>query len=80
MVKDKSSNTHANKDEILKCWQQHFEAHLNTKFPHEPEAMLEIPPLPPDAETIGEITAEEIKKGDREYEKPKSPRNRCRNR
>ena len=62
MVKDKSGNTHTNKDEVLKCWQEHFEAHLNTKFPHEPEAMLDIPPPPPDAETQGEITTEEIKK------------------
>ena len=43
MVKDKSGNTHTNKDEVLKCWQEHFKAYLNTKFPHEPEAKLGIP-------------------------------------
>ena len=62
MLKDRSGNNHTNKDEVLKCWQEHFEADLNTKFPREPEAMLDIPPLPSDAETQGEITKDEIKK------------------
>ena len=44
MIKDKSGNTHTNKDEVLKCLQEHFEAHLNTKFPHEPEEMQGPPP------------------------------------
>ena len=57
----------------LFCWQEHFEAHLNTKFPHEPEAMLDIPPPPPDAETQGEITTEEIKKAIAKMENRKAP-------
>ena len=62
MVKDLSGNTHANKDEVLKCWQEHFEAHLKIKFPHEPQAMINIPPPPPDAETQVKKTTEEIKR------------------
>ena len=73
MVKYKSGNTHTNEDEVLKYWQEHFEAHLNTKFPHEPEAMLYIPPTPPDAETQGKITTEEIKKAITNMKNRKSP-------
>ena len=61
MVKDNNGNTHKGKDEVLKCWQEHFEAHLNTKFPHEPEAMLDIPPPPPDAETHSNRKYQQIK-------------------
>ena len=43
MVNDKSGNTHTNRNEVLKCWQENFEAHLNTKIPHETEAMLDFP-------------------------------------
>ena len=70
MLKNKSGNNHTNKFEVLKCWQEHFEAHLNTEFPHEPEAMLGIPPPTPDAENEGEITTDEMKKAIAEIGKP----------
>ena len=73
MLKDKSDNTHTNRDNVLKCWQEHSEAHLNTRFPHQPEAMLDIPPPPLGAETQGEITTEEIKKAIANMKNRKAP-------
>ena len=69
----KSGNTHTIKDEVLKCWQEHFEAHLNIEFPHKPEAILDIPPPPPDAETQEEITTNEIKKAIASLKNRKAP-------
>ena len=39
-VKDMQGNTNTDKIEVLKCWEEHFSAHLNTAFPHRPNATV----------------------------------------
>ena len=51
-IKDKQGNTHKNKTTVLKSWEEHFSAHLNTSFPHQPSAIDEIPDAPEDADNI----------------------------
>ena len=60
-VKDKNGNTHTNKEKVLKCWQDHFCDHLNTAFPHQPSAITNIPEPPHDADSLTDISREEIK-------------------
>ena len=45
---------HANKDEVLKYLQEHFESYLNTKFLHEPEATADFTNSLPKTKTPGE--------------------------
>ena len=38
-VKDKDGKKHTNARKVLKCWEEHFDSHLNTEFPHEHSAL-----------------------------------------
>ena len=33
--------------EVMDCWKQHFESHLNTQFPRDEDALQDIPDPPP---------------------------------
>jgi len=72
-VKDKQGNTHTNKSEVLKCWEEHFNTHLNTSFPHQPTAINEIPEAPEDAENLPPISEEEIERAVRKMKFRKAP-------
>ena len=60
-IKDKTGNTHTNKTEVLKCWQDHFKNHLNTKFPHDPEALADILEPAQDSNSQWKITKDLVK-------------------
>ena len=42
VVKDKAGNKLTDKGEVLKCWEEHFNKHLNTEFSHDPNALGSI--------------------------------------
>ena len=61
-VKDKQGSRpiHANKQIVLTCCKEHFKSHLNTAFPHNPEAIQDIPETPCDADAQPEIDKSEF--------------------
>ena len=72
-VKDKQGNTHTDKKEVLKCWEEHFSAHLNTAFPHQPPAIDEIPGPPEEADDLPPISLEEIEQAVNKMKNRKAP-------
>ena len=42
-AKDKQGNLRTAPDEVLKCWEDHFKKHLNTKFPRDDNILHTIP-------------------------------------
>ena len=38
----KNRNKYANIKEVLKCWKEHFQEHLNKQSPHKQSAIDEI--------------------------------------
>ena len=64
---------HTNTEEVLKCWQEHFEAHLNTRFPHTPDALADIPEPAAELEISVEIVREEILKATHKMKNRKAP-------
>ena len=73
-VKDKQGKTHTNKTKILKCWEEHFKAHLNTAFPYEPGAINDIPEPPEDADSLPDIEKSEILKAVKKLKNRKAAR------
>jgi len=41
-VEDQQGDTHNQLNEVLKCWEAHFNAHLNTEFNHNSEALNDL--------------------------------------
>jgi hypothetical protein len=73
MVKDKQGTKHSQLNEVMKCWEEHFKTHLNTAFPHVPEALSDIT-LPQHRESQEPaITKEEIRKAIKSMKNSKSP-------
>ena len=72
-VKDKQGTIHTNKTTVLKCWEEHFKSHLNTAFPHNPEAIQDIPEAPQNADELPEIDKSEIIKAVRKLKNRKAP-------
>ena len=73
VIKDKTGNTHTKKTEVLKCWQDHFENYLNTKFLHDPEALADIPEPDQDSDSQGKTTKDEIVKAIVKMKNHKAP-------
>ena len=64
-------------NEVLKIWKEHFEQHLNAKFPHVQGILQSIPETMPGTEqSAGEliISKEEIRKAISFLKKNKAPR------
>ena len=61
MIKDKKGVMHSQMNEVMNCWEQHFKTHLNTTFPHNPEAIQNIPDPQCDAEPQGPPTTGELR-------------------
>ena len=38
-INEKQGRKCVNIDEVLRIWKSHFETHLNTSFPHDPDAL-----------------------------------------
>ncbi len=72
-VKDSQGNTHTDKISVLKCWEEHFSAHLNTAFPHQPTATNEISDAPDDADDLPPISREEIEQAVKKMKSRKAP-------
>ena len=71
-VKDNQGNTHTDKIEVLKCWEEHFSAHLNTAFSHQPTAKDEIPSPSEEADDLTPISLEEIEQAVNKMKKRKA--------
>ena len=42
-MKDKQGMKHSQLDKVLSCWEEHFKTHLNSSFPDDPEAIINLP-------------------------------------
>ena len=62
-----------NTKEVLKCWEEHFSAHLNTAFPHQPPAIDEIPGPKRKQMTFLPISVEEIELAVKKMKNRKAP-------
>ena len=72
VVKDKNGKKITNTEKVLKCWEEHFNTHLNTTFPYDPGATDNIS----DPENITEgnpISLEEIRNAIKKLRVRKAP-------
>ena len=72
-IRDRDGVMHTNTAEVLQCWKNHFEQHLNTEFPHDPDAMAEIPGGRWETNPQTEVTKEEIEKAIKRMKNRKAP-------
>ena len=71
-VKNKQGNTHTDKIEVLKCWEEHFSAHLNTAFPH-PNCNRRNTRLPEEADDLPPIFLDKIEQAFKKMKNRKAP-------
>ena len=63
MINDKQGNKQTNINKVLKCWEEHFEEHLNNKkLPYENNALHELEQIEENVFDTEQISEEEIKK------------------
>ena len=67
MVKDKQGQKHNQPDEVMLCWEEHF----RYTFPHDTDAVLDIPDSP--ADTQNPPTTDEIREAVKSMKCGKSP-------
>ena len=67
------SNTHTDKKEVLKCWEEHSSAHLNTAFPHQPSRNRRNTRHPEEADDLPPISLEEIEQAVKKTKNRKAP-------
>ena len=72
-VKDKQGNLHTNTKDVLKVWEEHFQVHLNTRFPHNPDALNDIRDHANEASNSPDITREEVVKAIKLMKNRKAP-------
>ena len=77
-VKDKSGNLHTNTEEILKCWEDHFQSHLNARFPHDPGALTDIDETDQAVQSGTEISHEQVLKTVQSMKSSRFRLNNCR--
>ena len=73
VIKDKSGKKHTIMSEVLICWEEHFQKHLNTEFLHEPLALNSITVNPAEEEPEQCFTIEEIAAAIKETKSKKAP-------
>ena len=73
MVKDRQGKKHSQLHEVMVCWEDHFKMHLNTAFPHDPDAILEIPDPPTCDDQEDYPTTEEIREAVKSMKRGKAP-------
>ena len=73
VVKDKAGNKLTDKGKVLKCWEEHFNKHLNTEFSHEPKALDSIICQVMESHTNESFTIEEISTSIKQLKSRKAP-------
>jgi hypothetical protein len=73
MVKDKQGKKHSQLNEVMLCWEEHFKVHLNTAFPHDPDAVLDIPDSPTNTQNEHPPTTVEIIEAVKSMKRGKAP-------
>ena len=73
MIKDSVGVKHNVLSEVINCWEEHFKVHLNTAFPHNPDAMNDIPATIPSSEHSDPPSEEEIRDAVKSLKSGKAP-------
>ena len=60
IIQDKNGVKKFDINDVLKCWDTHFEAHLNKRFPHDEAAISSIPESTTDEGDFTEISLDEV--------------------
>ena len=72
-IKDVNGSLKTNLKDVLQCWEDHFKIHLNTKFPHDQEAMDSIPQPTQPQTADHNITLDEIQSAIKRCKVRKAP-------
>ena len=73
IIQDKNGVKRFDINEILKCWETHFQAHLNKKFPHDEAATSSIPDPTDDEGDFPDFSLEEVQNAIKKMKNGKSP-------
>ena len=73
MVKDKQGQKHSQLHEVMLCWEEHFKMQLNTAFPHDPDAVLDIPDSPTNETNEDPPTMDKIREAVKSMKCGKAP-------
>ena len=73
IIQDKNGVKKFDINDVLKCLETYFEAHLNKRFPHDEPAITSIPESTRDEGDFPEIPLDEVQNAIKKMKNGKSP-------